>query len=53
MTLTLNLPAELEQRLIKQSEKKHLSVSEYAIQLLDQSSTIPEKNKQAIALLQS
>lgn len=53
MTLTLKLPPELEQRLIEQAERKLLSVNEYAIQLLDQSSTIPEKNKQAIALLQS
>lgn len=53
MTLTLKLPPELEQRLIEQSERKHLSVNDYAIQLLDQSSTLPEKNKQAIALLQS
>lgn len=53
MTLTLKLPPELEQRLTEQSERKHLSVNDYAIQLLDQSSTIPEKNKQAIALLQS
>ncbi len=53
MTLTLALPPELEQRLEQESKRHNLLPNEYVIQLLDETLPISEKNKQAIAFLQS
>ena len=53
MTLILKLSEELEQRLEAQAEQKHLSVSEYAVQLLEQNSALTQRHSQAIDFLQS
>ena len=53
MTLILKLSEELEQRLEAQAEQKHLSVSEYAVQLLEQNSALTQRRNQAIDFLQS
>ena len=53
MTLILKLSEELEQRLEAQAEQKHLSVNEYAVQLLEQNSALTQRRNQAIDFLQS
>ena len=53
MTLILKLSEELEQRLEAQAEQKHLSVNEYAVQLLEQNSALTQTRSQAIDFLQS
>lgn len=53
MTLILKLSEELEQRLEAQAEQKHLSVNEYAVQLLEQNSALTQRHNQAIDFLQS
>lgn len=53
MTLILKLSEELEQRLEAQAEQKHLSVNEYAVQLLEQNSALTQRHNQALDFLQS
>ena len=53
MTLILKLSEELEQRLEAQAEQKHLSVNEYAVQLLEQNSVLTQRRNQAIDFFQS
>ena len=55
MVLTLNLPTELEQRLLDEAQRQGLTADEYTLQLLDQSlpQADAERRAEAIALLQS
>ncbi len=45
MTLTLHLPSELEQRLVKEARRQGLSTDEYTQRILEQS--LPPKDRQA------
>ncbi|MBF2099253.1 MAG: hypothetical protein IGQ88_12895 [Gloeomargaritaceae cyanobacterium C42_A2020_066] len=51
MTLTLNLPLELEQCLIQQANQQGLSVEALALQLLTDSLVSQHKPQQAVGLI--
>lgn len=51
MTLLLDLPLELEERLAIEAEKSGLTTADMAIHLLDKSLLTSERRKQAMALL--
>jgi hypothetical protein len=53
MTLTLELPPELERRLRDAAARSSTSFEEYALKVLDEESLLDSKRQEAIALLQS
>ncbi|MCL1475651.1 hypothetical protein [Argonema antarcticum] len=53
MTLTINLPPELEQYLQEEAKQQGLSVDAIALQLLTQSILLKQKQAQAVDVLQS
>jgi hypothetical protein len=53
MTLLLDLPTELKERLIQEAERTGLPTEDLAIQLLDKHLPLGEHRKKAMALLQS
>jgi hypothetical protein len=53
MTLTLNIPPEIEQPLDRQAREQGLSTEAYALQLLSESSLVQEKSTKLVNLLQS
>jgi len=53
MTLTLNLPPELEQYLHDEAKQQGLSIEAIALQLLTQSILLKQKQAQAVDVLQS
>ncbi len=53
MTLTLNLPPELEQYLLQESTQQQISIEVMTIQLLTQSALSRQKQTAAVAILQS
>jgi hypothetical protein len=53
MTLTLNIPPEIEQHLDRQAREQGLSTEAYALQLLSESSLVQEKSTKLVNLLQS
>ncbi len=53
MTLTLNLPPELEQYLFQEAEQRGLSVEAMTLQLLTQSLQRRQKQTEAVDMLQS
>lgn len=53
MTLTLNLPPELEQYLLQEAEQRGLSVEAMTLQLLTQSLQRRQKQAEAVDMLQS
>ncbi|MFO1433933.1 MAG: hypothetical protein U1F76_28195 [Candidatus Competibacteraceae bacterium] len=53
MTLTLNLPPELEQRLRQAATGRGLSLDAYTVQLLDQSLPPTDRPTAIVTLLQS
>lgn len=53
MTLTLNLPPELEQYLLQKASQHGLSVEALALQLLTNSILLKQKQAEAVSLLQS
>ncbi len=53
MTLTLNLPPDIESSLFEEANQQSLSVEEVAIQILTFTFTQREKQKKAINLLES
>lgn len=53
MTLTLNLPPELEQYLLQQADQQQISIEVMTIQLLTQSALSRQKQTAAVAMLQS
>jgi predicted transcriptional regulator len=53
MTLLLELPTELEERLNQEAERTGLPTEDIALQLLDQHLPAAERRRKAMALLQS
>lgn len=53
MTLTLNLPPELEQYLAREAEQQGLSVEAMTLQLLTESLQLKQKQAEAVDMLQS
>jgi hypothetical protein len=53
MTLTLNLPPELEQYLLQEADQQQISIEVMTLQLLTQSALSRQKQTAAVALLQS
>ncbi len=53
MTLTLNLPPELEQYLLQEANQQGLSIEAVTLQLLTHSMELRQKQTEAINLLQS
>ena len=53
MTLTLNLPPELEQYLAQEAQNQGLSVEAYTLQILKDHILVKEKQSQLVNLLQS
>lgn len=53
MTLLLDLPTELEERLIQEAERTGLPTEELAIHLLDRHLPLAEQRRKAMALLKS
>ncbi|BAZ09746.1 hypothetical protein NIES4071_15560 [Calothrix sp. NIES-4071] len=53
MTLTLNLPKEIEKYLIQEAQQKGLSTEAYTLQLLTEYITLKAKQAKAISVLQS
>lgn len=53
MTLTINLPPELEQYISEQAEQQGVSIEAMTLQLLTQSIVSRQKQAQAIDVLQS
>ncbi len=53
MTLLLDLPSELEARLVVEAERSGLTTEDIAIQLLDKYLPAAERRKKAMALLKS
>ena len=53
MTLLLDLPTELEERLVQEAERIGLPTEDIAIKLLDKHLPSGERRKKAMALLQS
>ena len=53
MTLTLNLPPELEQYLLQEAKQQGLSVEAMTLQLLTKSILLRQKQAEAVDLLQS
>ena len=53
MTLTLNVPPEIEQQLDRKAREHGLSIEAYALQLLSESISVQEKSTKLVNLLQS
>jgi hypothetical protein len=53
MTLTLNIPPEIEQHLDRQAREQGLSTEAYALQLLSESISVEKKSTKLVNLLQS
>ena len=53
MTLTLNLPPELEEYLLKEADQQQISIEVMTLQILTQSALSQQKQAAAVALLQS
>jgi hypothetical protein len=53
MTLTLDLPPELEQYLLQEAEQQGVSVEAMTIQLLSRSFQLKQKQTEAVDMLQS
>lgn len=53
MTLTLNLPPELEQYLLREAKQQGLSVEAMTLQLLTKSILLRQKQAEAVDILQS
>jgi hypothetical protein len=53
MTLTLNLPSELEQYLLQEASQQGLSIEAVTLQLLTSSILLRQKQTEAVNLLQS
>jgi hypothetical protein len=53
MTLTLNLPPELEQYLLQEAAQQQISLEVMTLQILTQSALSRQKQSAAVALLQS
>lgn len=53
MTLTLNLPLELEQYLLQEANQQGLSIEAVTLQLLTSSILLRQKQAEAVNLLQS
>jgi hypothetical protein len=53
MTLTLNLPPELEQYLIQEAQQQGLSVEAMTLRLLAKSVAVEQKQAEALDMLQS
>jgi hypothetical protein len=53
MTLTLNVPPEIEKHLDRKAREQGLSTEAYALQLLSESITVQEKSTKLVNLLQS
>ena len=53
MTLMLNLPAELEQRLMRQAAQQGLPADAYALQILERHLTLDDPRAELVTLLQS
>jgi hypothetical protein len=53
MTLTLNVPPEIERQLDRKAREQGLSIEAYALQLLSESITVREKSTKLVNLLQS
>ena len=53
MTLTLDLPPELEQYLLQEAEQQGVSVEAMTIQLLSRSFQLKQKQAEAVDMLQS
>jgi hypothetical protein len=53
MTLTLNIPPEIEQHLDRKAREKGLSTEAYALQLLSESISVQQKSTKLVNLLQS
>jgi hypothetical protein len=53
MTLTLNLPSEVEQYLLQEAHQKGLSIESVALQLLTSFIVLRQKQTKAVNLLQS
>ncbi len=53
MTLTLNLPSELEQYLLQEANQQGLSIEAITLQLLTSSILLRQKQTEAVNLLQS
>ena len=53
MTLTLNLPPELEQYLLQEANKQGLSVEAVTLQVLTDSILLKQKRAESVNLLQS
>ena len=53
MTLTLNIPPELEKRLTEEAQRAGIATNDYAIRTLDRHVPGPDRSAKLIALLQS
>ena len=53
MTLTLNIPPEIEQQLDRKAREQGISTEAYALQLLSESISVQEKSTKLVNLLQS
>ncbi len=53
MTLTLNLPSEVEQYLLQEAKQQGLSIESLTLQLLTSSILLRQKQTKAVTLLQS
>ena len=53
MKLTLNLPPELEQYLLQEANQQELSIEALTLQLLENSTSLRQKQVEAVDLLQS
>jgi hypothetical protein len=53
MTLTLNIPPEIEQHLDRKAREQGISTEAYALQLLSESISVKEKSAKLVNLLQS
>ncbi len=53
MTLTLNLPPELEQYLLQEAKQQGISLEAITLQLLENSILVRQKQSEAVNLLQS
>ena len=53
MTLTLNIPPEIEQHLDRKAREQGISTEAYALQLLSESISVQEKSNKLVNLLQS
>ena len=53
MTLTLNIPPEIEQQLDRKAREQGISTEAYALQLLSESISVQQKSNKLVNLLQS